>query len=162
MVVETNEIPRKEKNGHMGQKKQIYVDLMTAISKDIKQFELVDDCYNYKYLGRYTREVMDRYFEREVLRPMWRPYAEKISKRFHGTEGRWHGISYNDLMNLAILCYSVTTIDDKELGRKRVFVTLHVDEELIHRKLQNLMEYDIQKHLAFLKKYYPDVYEKFK
>jgi hypothetical protein len=161
MIVEVNEIPRTKKN-HTGQKQQIYIDLMTAISSNVTKFELVDDCYNYKYLAGYVREVADRYFEREVLIPIWKPYAEKISTRFHGTEGRWRGIIYGDLGNLTSLCYSVTSITDEELGRKRVFVTLHVNEELIQNRLQNLMDSEIQKHLSFLKKCYPDVYEKFK
>ena len=161
MIIETNEIPRTKKS-HTGQKQQIYIDLMTAVSKNITQFELVDDCYNYKYLAGYVREVADRYFEHEVLRPMWKPYAEKISERFNGKEGRWNGIGFSDLGNLTSICYSVTSITDEELGRKRVFVTLHMNEELIQNRLQILMDDEITKHLSFLKKYYPDTYNKFK
>jgi len=60
MIIEMKQLPNnKNTRVQGGQKGQILRDIEDAVSRGITQFELVDDCYNYKYLSQYVREVLN-------------------------------------------------------------------------------------------------------
>lgn len=155
MIIEVNDIPAKAKNTNGGQKGQIYRDIKDAISCGITKFELVDECYNYKYLPGYVREVMDRMIEREYIRDLWRPFCEELKQKYRNARGNSIRLDSCYIYRITRSCYTVRKCYDEELGRNRVFVTLNIDEKRIAEELKQAQKLVDAEHLEFLKKYYP-------
>jgi len=162
MIIEMKQLPNnKNTRVQGGQKGQILRDIEDAVSRGITQFELVDDCYNYKYLSGYVREVLDRYYVRNYIRPSWKKYDLELRSKYKDTRGGSYFNLYSET-SLASKFYKVTTMKDEELGRTRVFVTLMFSEELLETELKHAQLSEENKHLEFLKKYYPDELERIK
>lgn len=156
MIVEIKELPKGTRCTNGGQKGQIYRDIKEAMEKGITRFELVDDCYNYKYLAGYAKEVIDDMFRREYGRKLWESHRKKLEEYFKNDSrhSSFHLGSY-EYGVIFDRFYAVKSVNDKELGRKRVFVELRFSEELAEKAMQELEESEKKKHIDFLKKYYP-------
>ncbi len=162
MIIEMKQLPNnKTTRVQGGQKGQILRDIEDAVSRGITQFELVDDCYNYKYLSQYVREVLDRYYIINYIRPAWKKYDLELRSKYKDTRG---GSNFNMYAENSFACkfYKVTTMKDEELGRTRVFVTLMFSEELLETELKRVQLSAEKQHLDFLKKYYPEELKKIK